>query len=104
MSTAALEGVSRRYGCTTALHPTTVLLRPGVIRLLGPNGAEKTTMLRLVSTALPPTTGRIVVAGSDVTRSSAKRTQARRRIGYLPQEVVFPRGRQPSASWTTSPC
>jgi ABC-2 type transport system ATP-binding protein len=92
MSTAVLQGVSKRYGRTTALHPTSVQLEPGVVGLLGPNGAGKTTMLRLLSTALPPTTGRIVVAGFDVTRSSEERTQARRRIGYLPQEVVFPRG------------
>src|ERR1700754_4794494 len=92
MATAVLEGVSKKYGRITALQPTTVSLEPGVVGLLGPNGAGKTTMLRLLATALPPTTGRIVVAGQDVTRSHAERTEARRRVGYLPQEVVFPRG------------
>jgi len=63
-----------------------------VVGLLGPNGAGKTTMLRLLATSLPPSTGRILVAGHEVTGSHAERTAARRRIGYLPQEVVFPRG------------
>jgi ABC-2 type transport system ATP-binding protein len=92
MATAILENVSKRYGRTTALLPTSVTLEPGVVGLLGPNGAGKTTMLRLLSTALAPTAGRIVVAGQDVTASHAERVEARRRVGYLPQEVVFPRG------------
>ncbi|MGW6282545.1 ABC transporter ATP-binding protein [Kribbella sp. NPDC055071] len=92
MATAVLEGVSKKYGRITALQPTTVSLEPGVVGLLGPNGAGKTTMLRLLATALPPTSGRIVVAGQDVTRSHTERTEARRRVGYLPQEVIFPRG------------
>jgi ABC-2 type transport system ATP-binding protein len=90
--TATLVNVSKTYGRTVALHPTTLDLEHGVIGLLGPNGAGKTTMLRLLSTVLAPDTGTITVAGHDVTGSHAERTEARRRIGYLPQEVVFPRG------------
>jgi ABC-2 type transport system ATP-binding protein len=90
--TARLENVSKTYGRTVALHPTTLDLGHGVIGLLGPNGAGKTTMLRLLSTVLAPDAGRVTVAGYDVTGSHAARTEARRRIGYLPQEVVFPRG------------
>ena len=90
--TATLDNVSKTYGRTVALHPTTLHLEQGVIGLLGPNGAGKTTMLRLLSTVLAPDAGTITVAGHDVTGSHAERTQARRRIGYLPQEVVFPRG------------
>jgi ABC-2 type transport system ATP-binding protein len=92
MATAVLENVSKSYGHATVLQPTNVSLYPGVVGLLGPNGAGKTTMLRLLSTALPPTTGRIVVAGYDITAGHAERVEARRRVGYLPQEVVFPRG------------
>ena len=91
-ATATLEGVSKSYGRLEAVTPTDLELRPGVVGLLGPNGAGKTTMLSLLATVLPPTAGRITVAGHDVTASHAERVEARRRIGYLPQEVHFPRG------------
>ena len=91
-TTAMLEGAWKTFGATTAIRETTVDLRPGVIGLLGPNGAGKTTLLRLLSTSLPPSGGRIIVTGLDVTESHANRVEARRRIGYCPQEVVYPRG------------
>ena len=92
METAILENVSKSFGRTMALRATSLVLRPGVVGLLGPNGAGKTTLLRLLATALPPSSGRIVVAGHEVTTSHGDRIEARRRLGYLPQEVVFPRG------------
>jgi ABC-2 type transport system ATP-binding protein len=88
---AVLECVSKTYGRTRALEATDLELYPGVIGLLGPNGAGKSTLLRLLATAQPPTTGRIRVAGHDVTASLAERTRVRRLLGYLPQEVGLPR-------------
>jgi len=87
-----LDQVSKTYGRTHALAPTDLTLGAGVVGLLGPNGAGKTTMLRLLGTVLAPTTGRITVGSHEVTGSHAARVAARRVIGYLPQEVVFPRG------------
>jgi ABC-2 type transport system ATP-binding protein len=91
-SVAVLDGASKNYGSTVALAPTRLTLRPGLIGLLGPNGAGKSTLLRLLATAISPSAGRISVVGHDVTGSAAERTAARRRLGYLPQEVSFPGG------------
>ena len=91
-ATATLEGVSKRYGRLEAVTPTDLELQHGVVGLLGPNGAGKTTILSLLATVLPPTTGRITIAGHDVTAGHAARVEARRCIGYLPQEVHYPSG------------
>lgn len=54
---------------------------PGqVLGLLGPNGAGKTTSLRMLSTALQPTSGQILINGDDVV---AEPLAMRKRIGFL---------------------
>jgi ABC-2 type transport system ATP-binding protein len=86
-----LCGVGRMFGATRALADVDLDLEPGVIGLLGPNGAGKTTLLRVLATALPPSQGQVRVLGRDP-QVPAERTDIRRRLGYLPQEVGFPRG------------
>ncbi|HET8600079.1 MAG TPA: ATP-binding cassette domain-containing protein [Segeticoccus sp.] len=89
--TAVLDGVSMTYGRVEALAPTDLSFDTGVVGLLGPNGAGKSTMLRLLATAMLPSSGRITIAGHVATGTMAERTAARRRLSYLPQEVGFPR-------------
>ncbi len=48
----------------------------GIHAVIGPNGAGKTTLFNLVSGLLPPSAGRIVLAGQDVTRLPAHRRAA----------------------------
>jgi ABC-2 type transport system ATP-binding protein len=84
-------GVGHRFGGTWALTGVDLEMTHGVVGLLGPNGAGKTTLLRLLATALAPTCGTVSVFGSDPA-VPAQRTVIRRRLGYLPQELGFPRG------------
>ena len=90
-TTVQLHEVGRKFGSAWALRDVTLDLAPGVTGLLGPNGAGKTTLLRLLATALPPTIGDLAVLGLDPA-VPAERTEVRRRLGYLPQEIGFPRG------------
>jgi len=50
--------------------------------LVGPDGAGKTTAMRILATVLAPSGGTAIIAGCDVARQSE---QARRHIGYMPQ-------------------
>jgi ABC-2 type transport system ATP-binding protein len=89
--TVALSGVTRRYGSTTALDNVDLTMSTGVTGLLGPNGAGKTTLLRMLATVLAPTSGRLRLLGRDPL-DPAERTDVRRSLGYLPQEMGFPTG------------
>jgi ABC-2 type transport system ATP-binding protein len=91
MSTVRLSGVSKRYGRTHALRDVDLVLQPGVTGLLGPNGAGKTTLLRILATVLPPSQGRVRVLDLDPA-DPEQRTEVRRHLGYLPQELGFPSG------------
>jgi len=90
-ATIEIDSVGRRYGSTWALREASFTLGPGVTGLLGPNGAGKSTLLRVLATALPPTTGTVSLLGHDPA-VPAQQTGIRRQLGYLPQELGFPRG------------
>ncbi|HLX07712.1 MAG TPA: ABC transporter ATP-binding protein [Thermoanaerobaculia bacterium] len=54
-----------------------------IVGLVGPNGAGKTTTLRCLAGILPPTSGRIAVAGYDL---ETQPIEARRRLAFVPDE------------------
>ncbi|HEX6307009.1 MAG TPA: ABC transporter ATP-binding protein [Longimicrobiales bacterium] len=77
-----LEGVTKRYGRFTAVHPLDLDVRPGELYgFLGPNGAGKTTTIRMVTGVLRPTEGRIFIGGHDMLEDPVS---AKRHIGYIP--------------------
>ena len=61
----------------------------GMFGLLGPNGAGKSTLMRTIATLQEPSEGSIQLDGLDELKD---KTEARRRLGYLPQEFgVYPK-------------
>ena len=80
----ALHGVSKRYGGTVALAPTTLGVAPGeTLALLGTSGSGKSTLLRCVLRLVVPDAGTVTVAGEAVTGASVR--ALRRRMGYVIQ-------------------
>jgi len=88
MSRVALRSVSRRYGPSIAVHPTSLEVNEGeLLTLLGPSGCGKTTTLRMVAGFIAPTTGRILIGNDDVTDLPPNKRQ----IGMVFQEyALFP--------------
>ncbi len=71
----------RKRGEVRAAEQVSFTCRPGqVYGLLGPNGAGKTTTLRMLSTALKPTSGTAFVNGLDVVKEPQK---VRSQVGFL---------------------
>jgi ABC-2 type transport system ATP-binding protein len=88
--TVELSGVTKRYRDATALDSVELSFRPGITGLLGPNGAGKTTLLRIAATVLSPDAGTVRLLGRSLTTPESL-ADVRRRLGYLPQEMGFPR-------------
>ncbi|HLJ59367.1 MAG TPA: ABC transporter ATP-binding protein [bacterium] len=78
-----VRGLTRRFGGRTAVQDLSFEIARGeIVALLGPDGAGKTTTLRLLCGAIPPTSGTIIVAGIDLTRDPER---VRVHLGYMPQ-------------------
>ena len=76
--------LTKYYGARKAVGPLSFHIETGeVIGLLGLNGAGKTTTLRMLSTDLLPTSGKMLVDGVDLGDQPEK---IRGKIGYLPDK------------------
>jgi putative spermidine/putrescine transport system ATP-binding protein len=74
MSGLRLEGIGKSFGAITAVRDVDVEFPQGrFVCLLGPSGCGKTTLLRLIAGLEQPTTGRILLDGTDLTRIPAHR-------------------------------
>jgi len=62
------RGLSKSFGGLTAVNDVDFQVRRGELRsVIGPNGAGKTTFFNLLTGVLPPSSGRIVFKGADIT-------------------------------------
>ena len=63
-----LEQLSKHFKGLVAVHKVTLELEEGeILGLIGPNGAGKTTVFNMISGSLPPTAGRIIFDGREIT-------------------------------------
>lgn len=89
-----LEGVTKVWpdGRTAVDHLDLLVGAGEVAVLVGPSGCGKTTTLRMINRLVEPTSGRILLDGTDVTKGDP--VELRRRIGYVIQSVgLFPHQR-----------
>jgi len=63
-----VENLHRHFGGFRAVDGASLHIRKGTITgLIGPNGAGKSTLFNVVAGLLPPTSGRVVMDGEDIT-------------------------------------
>ena len=88
MQQVLVQNVNKVYrnGCI-ALHAVDLAIEQGeIFALLGPNGAGKTTLISIICGLVTKSSGRVLVAGHDITRDYRA---ARTRIGMVPQEIAL---------------
>jgi ABC-2 type transport system ATP-binding protein len=83
MALLELDAVSKRYGDVTAVDAVSFTVDRGeVVGFLGPNGAGKSTTMRMITQYIEPDDGAIRIDGAPL---DAAGLEAKRRIGYLPE-------------------
>jgi branched-chain amino acid transport system ATP-binding protein len=79
MSDVVLQthGLVKRFGGITATNAVSITVERGARHaLIGPNGAGKTTLINLLTGVLPPSEGRVVLGGQDITAMAPNRRVA----------------------------
>ena len=83
MSAIHATGLRRTFGATVAVDTLDLDVADGeIFGLVGPDGAGKTTTMRMLAGILPPTAGSATVAGCDVVRQAER---LKDHIGYMSQ-------------------
>ena len=82
MNAIEVNNISKRYGKVEALNNVSFSVKKGeVFGLIGPDGAGKTSMYRILCSLLLPDNGTAIVDGFDVVQQMK---EIRKRIGYMP--------------------
>lgn len=77
------EGLTKRFGTYTAVDALTLSVPKGeLFGMVGPDGAGKTAIMRMLSAIMDPTSGEARVAGLSVRKEGEK---LKEKIGYMPQ-------------------
>ena len=81
-----VRNIVKKFGDFTAVKGLSFAVADGeIFGLLGPYGAGKSTLIRMLTTLLPPTSGTAVISGFDVISEA---DSVRRSIGVIPQALT----------------
>ena len=85
MSVVSVDGLTLRFGERVLWQELSFALDRGeLLAVLGPNGTGKTSLIRILLGLLEPTAGTVTIDGR-------RPSEARSRVGYIPQQRIFDR-------------
>ena len=88
----SVKGLSKRFGGITAAENLDMVLRRGMITaLVGPNGAGKTTVFNLLTGAIRPDAGEVLLGGEDIVGLTPDQVAVRGMARSFQNVRVFPR-------------
>lgn len=74
MAILKTENLTKAFGALTAVNGVSLGVEAGTLHsIIGPNGAGKTTLFNLLTGTFPPSSGRILLDGRDITGTPANR-------------------------------
>ncbi len=83
MSFITIDNISRSYGKVVALHEFSLAVEKGeIFALVGPDGAGKTTLIRILCRLIDADAGNVTIAGHDITKNF---DAVKHILGYMPQ-------------------
>jgi branched-chain amino acid transport system ATP-binding protein len=91
MAILQTESLSKSFGALRAVNDVSLSIEAGSLHsIIGPNGAGKTTLFNLLTGTFPPTSGRIVLDGRDITGTPAERVAHLGLARSYQRTTVFP--------------
>ena len=81
-----MKNIVKTYGNVVANNKVNINLNKGeILAVVGENGAGKTTLMRVLTTVLAHTSGKVLLDGTLYSEANYEKIQ--KKIGYLPQEI-----------------
>ncbi|WP_024515989.1 ABC transporter ATP-binding protein [Bradyrhizobium sp. Tv2a-2] len=91
MNVLEINTVTKRFGNLVAVRDVSLTVAKGELcAIIGPNGAGKTTFFNLISGYFPPTSGKIMFDGQDITRLSTHERVSRGMARTFQITEIFP--------------
>jgi branched-chain amino acid transport system ATP-binding protein len=91
MAILETQALTKAFGALTAVNGVSLGVEAGTLHsIIGPNGAGKTTLFNLLTGTFPPSSGRILLDGRDITGTPASRVAHLGLARSYQRTTVFP--------------